>query len=246
MVGPISCNWPVDRSCLPEAASSEDIERQRHAEEVAISVLWALSGRQFGVCPTLVRPCPEPCYPDTGGSWLGGPGWYPAWVDGQWRNITCGCTGGGCFAGGPSVIHLPGPVASVTQVEISGVTLDPSAYKLEGPLLYRTGGAQWPSQNLQRPLDEPGTWSVTYGRGIPVPAGVGVLVGSLTKEFLSACSGKACKLPRQVESVSRNGVSYRMVSPQPLLDAGYTGIPEIDLWLHSVNPNKLAAGPRVR
>jgi hypothetical protein len=241
----MSCAWPVDRSCLPTASGELEIERQRHAEETAIAVLWALSGRQFGVCSVIVRPCPEPCYPPNGGSWLGGPGWYPMWDDGRWRNVTCGCSGGGCFPGGPSVIHLPGPVDSITEVKISGVVLDPAAYKLEGNLLYRTGGEKWPSQNLGRPLDEAGTWSVTYGKGIPVPAGVGVLVGLLAKEFISACTGGKCRLPRNVENVTRNGVSYRMVDPTPIYAARKTGLSEIDLWLTAVNPAGLMAPPRV-
>lgn len=82
--------------------------------------------------------------------------------------------------------------------------------------------------------------------GTPVPGGVGVLVGTLAKEFLDACSGGKCRLPRRVQQVSRQGVSYQMVDPTDIYRSGLTGIPEIDIWLSSVNPNRLMAPPRVR
>lgn len=238
------CDWPVDRSCLPVAESELDKVRQQDAEDLAVSVLWALSGRQFGVCPVRSRPCLTPCLSyDT--NWFSGPSFYPIWEDGHWRNITCGC-GPKCAAVGPSVIHLAGPVVSVTEVNIEGAVLDESSYSLEGNLLYRTNGQVWPDQDLTRPLPEPGTWSVTYEKGVPVPAGVSVLVGILALEFLNACTGGKCRLPRRVETVSRQGVSYRMVDPADIYAARKTGISEIDIWLSSVNPHGNLAQATVR
>ncbi|UYP17715.1 hypothetical protein OED52_13645 [Rhodococcus sp. Z13] len=239
----MSCNWPVDRSCLPEAETPEEWLKQRHAEDLAVSVLWALSGRQFGQCPVIARPCPTPC-PSLSGYSLG-PGRYPLFDDGRWLEVNCGCYGA-CEASGPTVIHLPGPVGEIAEVKIEGIVLDEAAYRLEGDRLYRTDGKPWPHQNLLAPLDSDGTWSVTYTRGHPVPAGVGTLVGLLTKEFLAACSGGKCRLPRRVQSVSRQGVTYQMVDPTDIYASGKTGIPEIDLWLSSVNPIALQQRPVVR
>ena len=142
----------------------------------------------------------------------------------------------------------PGPFAigEVVEVRIGNTVLDPSAYVLEGDLLYRTGGLSWPSQDLTRPLPEDGTWSVTYTRGVPPPEGTAVLAGLLAKEFISACTGGKCRLPRRVQSVSRQGVTYDMADPLPLLQAGKTGLPEIDLWLQAVNPHVLQSPPKVR
>lgn len=238
----MSCTWPIDRSCLTEAATPEERVQQRIAEDLAVSVLWALSGRQFGQCPVIARPCPDACQ---GGGMLFGPGWFPVFSDGQWRNIACGCTGS-CTASGPKVVHLPGPVGEVLSVTVAGVTLDDAAYRLEGDRLYRTDGADWPSQDLSSPTGSNGTWSVTYTRGVPVPEGVGVLVGILTKEFLDACSGGKCRLPRNVQSVARKGVSYQMVDPSDIYAAGKTGLSEIDMWLAAVNPSVLQQRPVVR
>lgn len=208
-----------------------------------MSVLWALSGRQFGQCPVIARPCPSPC-PSTSGVTLG-PGRFPVFSDGRWLDTNCRCYGA-CETSGPTVVHLPGPVGEVLSVTVGGITLDTAAYQLEGDRLYRTDGAQWPRQDLLQPLGGDATWSVTYTRGVPVPAGVGVLVGVLTKEFLDACGGGKCRLPRRVQSVSRAGVSYQMVDPTDIYAAGKTGLAEIDIWLAAVNPTALQQRPAVR
>lgn len=243
-----TCSWPVDRTCLPLADSEPERVKQENAEDLAVSVLWALSGRQFGVCQVIARPCPSPCL-GSGSTWLGGPGWWPVWDGDNWRNVRCGCSGV-CSTTGPSIIHLGSsvalPVREVTEVRISGQVLNPAQYRLEGDLLYRVGGEEWPSQDLSRPLDEPGTWSVTYTRGNTPPAGTAVLVALLAKEFLDACGGGKCRLPRRVQTVSRQGVTYQMVDPTDIYRDGLTGLPEIDVWLSSVNPNRLQAPPRVR
>lgn len=232
----------MDRSCLPVADADPDKAAQQRAVDMAVQVLWALSGRQFGVCPYIVRPCPTACMV---GPVRYGPGWFPMWSDGQWRNVSCDCPGQ-CSYSGPSVIHLPGPVDEVLMVVIDGVALDPGSWVLEGPMLYRTGGVAWPRQNLHLPIPEPGTWFVEYLRGIPVPAGVDVLVGKLALEFYNACTGGKCHLPRRVQSLTRQGVSYQMIDPTDVYTAGHTGIPEIDLWLSAVNPNHLMQPPAVR
>lgn len=236
-----ACEWPVDRSCLPDAVTDIDIARQRTAEDLAVAVLWALSGRQFGACPVIVRPCPTPC---SVGYSAFGPGFYPVFEEGVWRNVSCGCRGR-CSYAAPSVVHLVGPVSEVVEVRIAGVVVPPAEYVLEGDRLIRGGGAVWPSQDLTRPSDEPGTWTVTYRRGVPVPDGVDRLVGVLALEFLNACTGGKCRLPRRVQSVSRNGVSYQMVDPSDIYASGKTGIPEIDLWLASVNPYHVPDAPKV-
>lgn len=249
----MSCQWPIDRSCWPDLCSEVDMARMQYAADAAVHVLWGLTGRQFGVCPALVRPCPTPCdddilarvpiFPGAAG-YAGTPGWFPVWEDGAWRNISCGCVGR-CSRTGMTVVHLPGPVQAVEAVTIAGEDLDPAGWALEGDYLYRTGG-QWPTQNLRASLGEPGTWSVTYQRGYPPPAGAAVAVGQLALEFFNACSGNKCRLPRRVQTISRQGVSMQMIDPTDLFGAGLTGIDSIDLWIRAVNPARLSAGPKVR
>lgn len=254
-----SCEWPVDRTCLPaipeltppwtpDAAAAYElaVAQQSSAEDLAVSVLWALSGRQFGVCETTVRPCPTG-YDHARSSWAGPQ--LVVWDETGWRDTSCGCLGR-CTQSGPSMVHLPGPVAPTCDahpitVTIAGAILDPAEYVIEGNILYRRAGKSWPGQNLAAPNGEPGTWSVTYRRGTPVPPGVDTLTGLLAKEFLNACSGGKCRLPRNVRSISRQGVAFEVYDSRDMYASGKTGLAEVDLWLTAVNPNHLAAAPEV-
>lgn len=62
---------------VEQAAYDLALLRQSAAEDLAVAVLWALSGRQFGVCPVVVRPDPvsgrvvEVAVAD-GGEWVPG------------------------------------------------------------------------------------------------------------------------------------------------------------------------------
>lgn len=264
------CNWPVNRSCLPPLpATNADnyavaLAQRNGAEDLAVAVMFALSGRQFGVCSTTVRPCrlEHSVGNGMGSRWdrglygldgfggdVGSYGMLTSYVlswegDMGWVNLGCGCVGR-CRVAGPRMIHLPGPAQAVTEVKIGEVVQDPSTYTLEQNRLYRIGGI-WPGQDLARPDTEAGTWSVTYDRGIPVPAGVDMLTGQLALEMLNACTNaNKCRLPRNVVAVSRNGVSYQVYDPTTFYAAGKTGLPEIDLWLMSVNPNHIMAAPSV-
>lgn len=247
----MSCQWPIDRSCLPplpelgdtptpaeQAAYDLALLQRNDAEDIAVHVLWALSGRQFGACETTVRPCP---------TYAQGFGYGPFMLTldaGHWLNWRCGCVGS-CAVSGPRVVHLPGPVVDVVAVTVAGAVLDPSEYQLEGNALYRKSGAAWPSQDLGRPLDEPGTWSVKYRRGHPVPPGVDKLAGQLAREFIAACDDEdTCRLPRTVMATTRRGVSHQF-DPTKILAAGKTGLTEVDLWLSAVNPHQLQQAPEV-
>lgn len=247
----MSCQWPIDRSCLPplpelgdtptpaeQAAYDLALLQRNDAEDIAVHVLWALSGRQFGACETTVRPCP---------TYAQGFGYGPFMLTldaGHWLNWPCGCVGS-CAVSGARVVHLPGPVVDVVAVTVAGAVLDPSEYQLEGNALYRKSGAAWPSQDLGRPLDEPGTWSVKYRRGHPVPPGVDKLAGQLAREFIAACDDEdTCRLPRTVMATTRRGVSHQF-DPTKILAAGKTGLTEVDLWLSAVNPHQLQQAPEV-
>lgn len=235
------CDWPVDDGCLPTVESGDDQAAVTLDDsiEIAQSVLWALSGRRYGVCEESVRPCPPRA------------GWWESRYevysleDKRWA-IGCGCGSGGCCSSGPGMVHLPGPAVDIVEVLIAGEPLTPDQYVLEGDVLYRTGDSKvWPFQNLSRPAGEPGTWTVTYMRGVPVPNGVGRFVSALATEFFNACTGGKCRLPRTVTELTRQGVSHRIYNPQDIYNSGKTGIPEIDMWLSSVNPHGLMQGPEV-
>ncbi|WP_067671856.1 hypothetical protein [Nocardia miyunensis] len=233
----MSCTWPVARTCLPEVTAEEDTVRLQAAIDTAVVVLWSFTGRQFGCCPVTVRPCVR--NEDRPLAWLPGWMWFPELDGGVWRNVVCGC-GPSCRVTGPGVVHLPGPVCEVTAVTVDGAQIDSNAYVLEGDRLYTRLG-RWPEQNLRVPAGSPGTWSVEYLQGVAPPAGADQMVGLLAREFWNACTGEKCRLPKRVESVSRQGVSVKLSDPAALFDRQQTGIPEIDMWVAAVNPHHLSA-----
>lgn len=257
--------WAIDRSAFPALPAEDDpgyaeaLAIQNGAEDMAVQTLWALSGRQFGINTVTVRPCRiERSFGSGTGGWrrgffgdgFGEGGLVTSYVlswegDMGWVNLPCGCVGGQCRVSGPRLIHLPGPAQTIDNVTLHGTVIDPSGYALEGNNLFRVGNI-WPFQDLSRPAGEPGTWSVTYDKGIPVPNGVAQLTGQLALEYLNAVKAPSkCRLPRNVVAVSRNGVSYQVYDPTTFYAAGKTGMPEIDLWLMSVNPNHIQQAPSV-
>ncbi|OJF15429.1 hypothetical protein BG844_04740 [Couchioplanes caeruleus subsp. caeruleus] len=198
-----------------------------------------LSGRQFGLCPTTVRPVPR-----------GHPGvrvwrrWelylspeLPGWT------TFCGCPGLGpvvdCGCDRDVQVSLPGGVQQVLEVRVDGQTLPASAYRVDNRRwLVRTDGGRWPTrQELTAGDDQPGAFAVTYERGVPVPAAGRWAGGHLACEIAKAAVGDTkCRLPRRVSAIVRQGVHTEFVDPTKLARDGMTGIPEVDGWLAAVNP----------
>lgn len=239
------CVWPVARECLPtDITAEEDRLRLQEAVDTAVGVLWALTGRQYGCAVTLARPCPSYAkwQDDYAAAGVPAIGMTPVLWQGAWRNVGCG---GGCDQDGPSVVTLPGPVASIIEVAVDGVALDEDSYSLEGNKLIRAGGREWPHQDLTRPYGEPGTWTVMYFRGVPPPPGAALAVAQLAREFWAVCSGGKCRLPKRTISVQRQGVTITRADPTDLLANKQTGIPEVDLWIAAHNPYGISEPARV-
>ena len=163
------CEWSVDEDCLPDAAQESDAESNaalNAAKDMAVSVLWALSGRQFGRCEVTARPCPEQYHPARRRV-LPSPYEVFSWRDG-WAFTGCGC-GSRCRRTGPGMAHLPGPASNVISVVVDGEELDEDQYVLEDNVLYRIGDSTvWPQQDMSRPSGEAGTLSQAPKRGRPV------------------------------------------------------------------------------
>lgn len=250
-----ACGWTLDTTCCPGWDDYSPEVRQT-ATDWATGILDALTGRQFDQCPVVVRPCGKRCgyfggymtYPvdSAQASGLGAP-WMVPYIGagGVWRNCTCG---GGCTCRARCEAHLAGPIASVVEVKVDGLVIDPAAYRLDnGSILVRTDGECWPEcQDLNLSDDEPGTFSVQYRPGQPLPRIGQIAAGELACQFAKACAGDAdCTLPKQLQSLSRNGVQVEVVDPNLLTDQGLTGYPNVDLFVKTVNPARLQRGPRV-
>ena len=222
---------------------------QDWATDLAVFVLWAATGRQYGGCPTTVRPCWgrfEPLY-QTWPVGLDGEGyWGLRGAAGSVVLIGGGC---GCSAAcqcAPSQVALPGQVASVTSVQVDGVTLDPSEYMLQGSYLVRAGGEEWPgSQNLSLPLGQPNTWAVSYVVGLAPPPALLNAAGIFACELAKGRTGGSCQLPARVQSVTRQGVEIQYVDTNDYLEKGLTGLDSVDMVIRALNPYGLPAPLRV-
>lgn len=259
--------WPVDVSCLsdwnsltdpdePEDLDPEsdgynpplytDLQKAR-ALSLAAQSLRMLTAYRVGGCPITVRPAERRCrdltwrtYPVSGGSTP----WVPVNLGGQWLNIGCGHAASACGCGALAEVHL-GTASEVTQVMVDGAALDASAYRLDtGGRLVRLDGEGWPlCQNLAAPDTEEGTWSVTYLRGAAVDGHGAYAAGALAGEFVRACTGGECRLPDNIVSIVRNGVS--MTLGAGAFPDDRTGIREVDAYLDRWNPYRHKVAPLV-
>ena len=252
------CDWAIDTSCCP-GWSSYSPTVQAAATTFATEVLWALSGRQFAPCPVTVRPCAR-CVDQTYrtyGVWLDGyanGAVYPIWTPyidagGVWRNCACS---GACCCEPSSAVWLPGPVAGVTEVRVDNVVIDPANYRLEIgsdglTWLVAQNGLRWPEcQSFDSPpTSTDNTFTVTYPRGIPVPASGLLAAGMLACEYAKLCVGQPCALSQAATSISRDGVTFEVLTSSDLIEKGFTPLPTINQWIYSVNPRLLPERPRV-
>lgn len=244
---PCAASWPLVPTCPAWAGMSQSVKDYSIA--LASLVLWAATGRQYGGCPSTVRPCwarQEPLYQT-----------WPVGYDGEGYWGLRGAVGAVVLIGGgcgcspsctcsPSQVALPGPVQSITSVQVDGVTLAPTDYLLQGNYLVRADGFEWPaSQNLAKQLGQSDTWAVTYVVGAVVPPVLLNAAAEYACELGRAKTGGQCQLPNRVQSVSRQGVQIQYVDTTDYLDKGLTGLGTVDAVIKAINPYGLPAPMRV-
>lgn len=199
----------------------------------ASEYLYERSGRRFsGICRRTVRPCAQT---RSSGIWWD----IPAYLDVLWTGYSCSCAAAGpasCACGGYDDLDLPGePIIGIQAVRIDGAVLPSSAYRLDSwRHLVRIDGELWPTcQDLGAdPLSEPNTFQVTYWYGREAPELGRLAARELSAEiYLSLVGSPECRLPRQVSSLSRQGVSMAFVSQPDYAEAGVTGLATVDAFL---------------
>lgn len=255
-VGP--CSWAIDTGCDPNWATySQPIKDS--ATAYATTVLWAATGRRFGLCARTVRPCGKECSGDNGyfnGGWYWSEGsWLPYIWQGEWRNCWCGCAGalGCCGCRVDCQVYLPGPVNSIISVFVDGTAVDPSTYRVDnGQWLVRTVATQsdvnpcWPLfQNFNVGPSATGSFVVSYLQGLAVPADLQRAAGELASEYAKACLGQACRLPQRATSIARQGVTVSLVDVDTLLNKGLTGLFTVDQVIRTYNPSGLTRPLRI-
>lgn len=246
----------------------------RVSVEMATEILWRLTAGRFGLCREIVRPCRQDCYdPDrqtpSSYRYRSGRGMRPDIINGEWVNLSgCACAPSGCSScscgSGVSTLELPGPVHAPhlpaphgrcswasrypVRVWIDGEELTPDSFKVQAPnRLLRVDGGSWPGfQDMAASYDEEGAFAVEYWRGTPVPVGGRRAVTVLACELYKKCTGASdCALPERVQTVTREGISYAFVDQMEFLSNGRTGLPVVDLWLSTVNPQGQLSRPGV-
>jgi len=88
-------------------------------------------------------------------------------------------------------------------------------------------------------LAHPDDWYVRYSYGTPPPPD-GEFVAAIfaCQVALTRCGGESC-LPQRMKQIVREGVRVDFADPLEFLDGSKVGVYEVDLWLQSVNPDKL-------
>jgi len=233
---PTDCDWPVDPACLTTEWEALDPEVQARALGLSAATLRRLSGYRVGGCPITVRPCVLGCW-DL--SLYRSRSWGPTQLaDGSWVN-TCGCTTE-CSCTALCEVRLAAPVGPVSWVKVDGVELPTTDYRVDGDRLVWIGDGDcpWPvCQDMTAADTEPDTFAVRYLNAAAPDALAAYAAGVLAMEFAKACTGGKCRLPANVTSITRQGVSYDIAAGA--FPTGMTGIREVDAWIGLWNPNNM-------
>lgn len=256
------CEWPLatsddDASCKCSPLEALAPAERTRFERMAVELLWAWTGRKYGLCEVTVRPCRAECASRYSTFWgphsgdlayqRGVAGWLPMLFAGEWWNVGCGACGLSCQCGPDQArsIVLPGVASQIVSIWIGGEELPDTAYTLRDGVLYRTDGGVWPycNDDIADPhtADSP-AWEVTYKRGITVPMGGQIAAYHLACELAkAACNDESCGLPSNVRSVTRQGVSIDLITTEfNEVKEGRTGIWIIDSWVASVHAPQAA------
>lgn len=216
----MSCEvWNVRFPCDVSEYAPELVEA---AVDASQSILWAMSGRRFGVCEqteSYSMPCTSQCYVPWADEF--GPG-VEYQLGYSSRRKCCAIT------------LASKPVRAITQVKVNGEVLDPSEYYLGRGVLYRLGTC-WPCDDeCEFPPIE-----VTYKYGIDVPVLGELAMGELACELLAGWDGMDCRLPSNAISVTRQGVTVDLASPETLFAQNRLGLPICDQFIFTNNPDRL-------
>lgn len=213
--------WDIEGYAWPCTESATELLNER-ARIAAQQVLYALSGRRVGLFSTTGEQVHIP----------GGCGCITPYktLDGQWHNgrLTDGCT-----------IELSRqPVQSIQRVEVQGQVIND--YELVGNSLLRPD-TPFPADLT---CDVPGV-VVDYTWGLPPDEFATFAMLALACEFLAGFRGDNCRLPSQATSITRQGVSVEIADGLTWFKEGLTGIPPVDQYIMTVNPNRLKRRSRV-
>lgn len=222
----------------------------------ANDLLYVASARQFpGVCSDTIRPASTNlpgiagmsvgAWPRTsdGGTWapFGGVDLLPEATFGG----VGGVRGDSVLSGFrvASTVRLPGnPIIEVTDVQIGDVHLTHGVdfFIVDDTWLIRANGLSWPWTERMDRADTQDLWAIEYTFGTPPPSAGIIALNSLTCELgLAFKKDTACRLPKRLQSITREGMTAVILDPFSFLDKGRFGVYEIDSFIAAVNPDGL-------
>ena len=250
MAGP--CAWDITFNDCCECWDALTPAARERAVNYATTVLWAATGKQYGACPQVVRPCGRSCGNSDFAGWYWSNGVFvPYILNGVWRNCYGGCAGLGCSCAPHCQVYLPGMVTAVSEVVVDGFLVDPADWRVDdGKWLVRTDGDCWPycqDFNVDAGLGvfNDNTMQVTYTQGGEVPAALLDAAATLACEFAKACMNQPCRLTGRLSTVARQGVQLTFQNVDELIRLNLTGIPEVDQIIRAFNPAGLQRPLRV-
>lgn len=228
----------ADLTCTPSGVDADVVAK------AATLIAEMLCGHQYGVRTLRLRPkaLTAECRCGVGCGCAGGfcshIVWWP-YSDGQWL---------GCSCGRGTQIIITEHVNSITSVKADGVLLDAADWTLYGDnRLVRTDGGTFPCcQDLHHDPDSDfGTLEVLCEIGSP-PDEAGILaVQEIACEIGNVFdTPEACRLPKKVQSMTRQQLSVNFVDPSQVLANGFVGLPFVDLWLGALDMDSRRRGGR--
>lgn len=236
------------------------LTRIEHIGEQDVVMLDTSSGTYFAEglashnCgPVTIRPVERPIDADSRswGSRLSPLGWFASWgLAASYGTLNPGVMSH-YGSTEPPELTLPYPVREILEVTIDGIVIPPAEYELRDfqtlvrmrpePASTPTARYGWPtSQRQDLTLGNVGTFGVTFMFGNDPPQNGRIAARKLAEYLVVPQLGDATKYPRRVTSITRQGVSTGVTDIINVMQkTGSTGIYEVDLFLRSVNPNKL-------
>lgn len=229
--------------CAPDVGEFDE-DLLTEAATIASAWLYRLSGRKYrGTCTATVRPQQAACG-------CGYAGWttYGPTVD-SWTATTnqfwCGCRYGRRRENVTEVTLGYWPVVAILDVTVDGGPIGTGRYRLDdNRWLVLKDGIQ-PAQNMALDAGEPGTWTVTFTHGVDPPPDGRFAARVLACEIARWQTGGDCRIPKRATNLARQGVNIALIDPSGLLENGRFGVPEVDAFLNTVNPNRLRRGPAI-
>lgn len=209
LLSEVTCPWPVDADGCGLADLNKDDPVYIASIATASSIMTRLSAYTVGTCDVEIRPleqCPS-C-----------------------RKWCCG---------GADALYLQGPfsipVWDVTKVRLGADEYPESSWRFdrESRLLYRVPPDVWPKRDEKwSNAGEGEAFVVDATVGTPPDAWALDVCARLVAELYLSCTGKKCRLPSNVTSVTAQGISVRLRDNEV-----NTFIPELGAWVNGVNPH---------